>query len=89
MSPTIHTTWKRSRKGGYKAQVELVLPLPEYDIRRKGPMKGREVKRVTFDGTILSKEKQRNRRVPFSHGEEIGLDVKRAHLELRWEKKDD
>lgn len=89
MGPTIHLRWKRKRHGGYRAEFELGLPLPEYDIRREpGPLTGPKIRRSLFNGvTKTSRHRQPNRRLPFSDGEKLGLDIRRAWIELRWEEK--
>jgi hypothetical protein len=89
MGATIETKWKRSHKGGYRAQVTLLLPLKEYDIRRRYEYrKGIEIKRCPFEGSeFTSTTRPPNRRVPFSRGAEVGLDIGKAYLELRWERK--
>jgi hypothetical protein len=89
MSANLHLRWKRKRGGGYRAVFELAIPLREYDCRREpGSLTGKRIRRSVFEGvTKTAKHRQPNRRIPFSRGKEIGLDIERAYLELRWEEK--
>lgn len=86
MSATISLKWKRvGRK--YRGDYELVLPLVDMDIRRpEGRLKGRFILRSPLIGSGEWEDKlQANRRMPFKDAGRIGLDVKNARLELRWE----
>lgn len=91
MSATLHLRWKRQKSGGFRAEYELALPLKKLDIRRKKPFaECDEIRRFEFTGvTKTAKHRQPNRQVPFERGSEIGLNVKEARLELRWERTPD
>lgn len=83
----IELKWKRRKNGSYLAVYMLAYALPDLDIRRKGPLHVREVKRFPFEGVEkTSVNVQPNRRVPFKQADQLGLNVKSAHLELRWER---
>lgn len=87
MGPMLHLRWKKDRESGYVAELDLVMPLKEGDIRRRDPYKGREVRRFAFLGDLpASRDPQANRKVPFSKADEIGINLSRAYLELRWER---
>ena len=89
MGPTLHLRWRRSRECGYRAELDLLLPLGRGDIRRmreKGP--NVPIGRFPFKGDLPeSKEAKPNRKIPFARAAELGINLSRSYLEIRWERK--
>jgi len=84
MEAKIRIIWRRRKGPGFRAAAALILPVRDSDIRCN---KGKATLTFAFKGTeMVATPRPKNRLVPFEKAQEIGLDVKNARLELRWEK---